>query len=42
MFKRCSAECKTGISDVLMVTSGLGTLIEMMINTDDTDDKDSH
>ena len=34
-----SAECKTGISAVLVVTSGLGLLTEQMMNTDD---KDAH
>ena len=27
---------------MLMVMSGLGTLTELMMNTDDTDDKDAH
>ena len=37
-----STECKTGISAMLMITSGLGTLTEYMMNTNDTDDKDAH
>ena len=37
-----SVECKTGISAVLMVMSGLGTFTEQIMNTDDTNDEDAH
>ena len=35
-------QCKTGISAVLTAMSGLGIFMEQMMNTDDTDDKDTH